>query len=285
MPLPNLADATLKQESLSGSKQMVKRVKFAESRVKGLNRFPGKVCTSFSGFVDGDLININPAYRIVIFARLGGSSEVQCITSILQEETTLRVTSDWEPFIPTGVTAFFEGVVQSVSSLGGRPTSLVNRFTTRRIWRGTSPIELTINLKFESISDTFKNVVKPVMQLMQITSPALTGVPGKANLLTPPGPNAFRRAFSVGEIEEQNIKGDIPIGDTISIRIGTFLNFNSVIIKEVVPVFDNRLSPDGYPISAKVAVIFQTYEVLTKSDIENTLFKPESSIEKSNLKI
>lgn len=277
MGLLDVGDAALKQKQLRSSKKMIKQVRYVESsRVSGLNRIIGNNCTDFSGFIDGDLTNINPAYRVVIVAKLGGGVERQCITSILQEDTTLRITSDWEPFIPTGVSSAVQSVFQGLGALAGKQVSLVNRFTTRRIWRGTSPIELTMNLKFESISDTFKNVVKPTMQLMQIASPSLEGKIGLFGLLTPPGPNAFRRTSS---LIDESVKTDIQAGDVISIHIGTFLKFDSVIIKEVVPVFDNRLSPDGYPISSKVAVVFQTYEVLTKSDIKDKLFQQKPTKE------
>jgi hypothetical protein len=59
------------------------------------------------------------------------------------------------------------------------------------------------------------------------------------------------------------------IVNNISLYIGQFMYFPSVVVTDVSPTFDVVLSPDGKPMRATVNVGFRTFYVPTENDIEN----------------
>ena len=67
--------------------------------------------------------------------------------------------------------------------------------------------------------------------------------------------------------------GEFGSGDNVTIYIGSYLVFEKVVIKEVNPVFDTRVTREGWPISAEVSVVFETYEILTKEVLLDKVFQ------------
>jgi hypothetical protein len=208
----------------------------------------------------------------------------------MQDKTSFRVTGEWEPFIPNVV----QGVLNQVSQMLFKQ-ALISRYTSRRIWKGTSPISITLNLSFNSINDTYNNVVEPVLRLLQMASPSEAGALSKyLPVLTPPGPSPFQTddpsqsstAPSTGGIlgavasdvqKAVNAVNQQPVvqaarnwlnaGDNIYIAIGSYLFFSNVIVKEVQPTFDTAIDINGYPIRSTVSVTFETYEIPTKETL------------------
>ncbi len=207
------------------------------------------------------------------------------VVAVMQDKVTFRATSEWEPFLPLGaITNTVNSIAQFTS---GR--ALLSRFMTRRIWKGTSPVEVVLNLIFESINDTFTNVVAPCKALLKMALPSdlgninLLGV--NIPLVAPPGPSPFatdtQESFTNetgNTADEKTAQGIRSLqsavkagGDQITIKIGNYLQFNSVIIRDVQPVFDSKLSVDGWPMRAEVSVTFETYEILTKETLDKSL--------------
>lgn len=56
--------------------------------------------------------------------------------------------------------------------------------------------------------------------------------------------------------------------NNISLSLGTFMYFPSVVVTDVSPTFDVILSPDGKPLRASVNVGFRTFYIPTENDIE-----------------
>jgi len=208
-----------------------------------------------SGAISNDGTAIPSAYLIKVSSQDLGHT----VTAVLQQEVSLRTSSEWETFIPFGDIA---SNVNSLVQLAVK-TSLQTRLTTRRIWKGTSPIEISLTFKFESIDNTYRNVVLPCEALMMMASPY--SLPGPLPFLAPPGPSPFKTtsAFVSKQIQEH-----IGKGDNTNIRLGDFLEFNSVIIKDVNPVFSARMDVNGLPISATCTIVFQSYEIMTRSAIQ-----------------
>lgn len=204
-----------------------------------LNRYP-------------DGTNIPDAYRVLIesksLARTGS-----LIAGSLQEKLVLRITSDWEPIINKQVSNLVESILQAST---GR--SAASEITSRRIWRGTTPLKLDILLKFEAVVDAYREVTEPARKLQQLAAPTkgdnvLRG-DVKIPLLEPPGPSPFRE---IGRDSEQ-----------INIRIGPKWFFSNVILREVAVEYSTEVTPDGDPISAEARLEFETYEIITKEKIK-----------------
>jgi hypothetical protein len=140
--------------------------------------------------------------------------------------------------------------------------SMVTRFTSRRIWKGTKPIEFPLRLTFEYISGTnaYQNVKGAVDCLMNMALPVESGNFGafgfdtgiQCPLLSPPGPSPFNKEAG---------------GDRIKLWIGDHIFFDNVIVHSVDVEYDSRLDRAGYSIRAEVNFVVQTYEIMTKQSM------------------
>jgi hypothetical protein len=217
--------------------------------------------------------------------KIASSSLQVLVIAVMQEKFKFNVTSEWEPFIPfgEGIGGFANELFQGVT---GR--SLVTRFSSRRIWKGTTPIKFLFNLKFEAIGELehgklgsgFRQVVAPVMALSQMVLPS--GGPtinvgglfsGQIPLLVPPGPDPFRDKDKVATA----IKGFRGLGlktnqgEYISATVGNRFVFNNLIVHSAQAEFDSRLDREGFPISAEVALELETYEIYTKQALSDSV--------------
>jgi hypothetical protein len=185
------------------------------------------------------------------------------LTAWLQEKFVFNVSSDWTDIAKIeGLTGVVSDAFQAVTQ-----KSLMSTINTRRKWRGSSPVSLTMKLKFEAFENVRDEVIKPCQYLQALTLPSGGNQDFLANeqlFLTPPGPNPFYFPVKEGVPEAVKGKGIFGPGQQISISIGGgFVNFRSVIVTSVEVTFESRMTADG-PVGAEVVVNFQTYEMLTK---------------------
>lgn len=215
------------------------------------------------GWINPDISDIPNAYKVIV-----SSSALQTVVvGLLQEESTFQITSEWGSFIPV---AGLQNDINSVSQFfSGRV--LMTQALTRRIWKGTSPITISVNLTFESIVDTWSNVGLPIRALGQMILPGVMGVDvgkHKVPLLSAPGPSPFHSPELKKTLKATGMSytpSGLLSGDRIHLKIGKFLSFPEVIVKRIVPTYANRFDSNGQPISAKCTVEFETYEIITKS--------------------
>jgi len=203
-------------------------------------------------------------YQVYVLAidLQSGEKLVECY-GILQEEVNLATETNWQPWMPSRFQA--EAYQQTIAQQFG--WSLINRWTTRRVWMGTDPLIMRLKLRFEADENARDEVVQPCIGLKKLASPRegprIKGKSLKIPVLYPPGPNPVLRGGVAGW----------GAGEKVSIQIGlgmkSFLYFDSVIIKRVEVTYANRFGPDGYPISATANIDFQSYQVLTKKDIDS----------------
>jgi hypothetical protein len=224
------------------------------------------------------------------------------VISPIQEPLQMRVESRWEPFVPTSLLNAGNVMVQLITA---SRRSLITKATSRRLWQGSSPLTLSLNLRFEAVDDPFMEVVEPVRYLQSIALPSdpsggqgldlisLTGammdlnisgamdVISKAPFLSPPGPTPFTLEGILNIKKSNEIASGTEIieglkgGDKILVEVGRFLSFYNVVVKEVTPTFAERFTSDGYPISATVNIIFETYEMMTVESLEKTYTQKE----------
>jgi len=224
--------------------------------------------------------NVPEAQLITISAFSEQSSAFGTITGTLQDKFSLNVTSNWESFIPA-IASIWDTLSQA--TIG---ESFYNPITSRRIWKGTSPLKLTVELYFISITDTQIEVINPCLVLQRMCLPSIgTDIPlpnlpflngNSLRLLNPPGPSPFHI--------DQNGNQTDGKGDQITIDIGGIFKFNSVILKDVTVEYDNKMDVNGLPISAKARIEFETYEILTKERMNSVTYPfPSSTIDGSTM--
>jgi uncharacterized membrane protein YgcG len=239
-----------------------------------------------SGVPDSALNGVSPQYIVAITANLGTPvinqatgalgwnpntiSNEFTVYAFLQEKITLRAASTWEGVtedIP-GATSLLKAADTVSQALAGRST--ISTWSTRRKWAGSEPIGIHMKLKFESFSDPYREVILPCVCLQGLTLPR--GGILNAMFMIPPGPNPFDFSNKGGTPTERN--------EDIALSIGSFLNFDSVIIKNVSVTYENRMSSNG-PIGAEVEIDIETYQMLTREDLFKSINSGTTSM--SNL--
>lgn len=178
------------------------------------------------------------------------------IYALLNKPFSMSTSSEWQSFIPAPPAAI-ETAFQAVSQAFGNYSSLFSQYTSRRIWRGTSALRLSLDLYFYAVNDAYNEVLEPCMRLQRLSLPTykLGSANSTVQLLTPPGPDPF------------TFNSQTPGGELISISIGSLITFSTVIVKEVVITFDQKYDINGYPMSANAFITFETFQLLTKEDL------------------
>lgn len=210
----------------------------------------------------------------------------------LQEAISLRVESRWEPFIPADLLSRANIFVQAATGMFGERRSLVTRATSRRIWQGSTPVTMSLRLKFEAIKDTYREVVLPGRMLQSMALPSDPsagytkgqGIVGNLKALAslalkPPGPNPFslddvltgKKSFPT--MNESEVIDSSKSGDFIMIEIGRFLTFFNVIIRESEVSYKTKFAEGGDPVEAEANVIFETYEMMTMESLKDSYDK------------
>lgn len=231
---------------------------------------------------------IPEAYKVRITSislpEVTGAESVE-VVAVIQENMNMKVESAWEPVMNV---ASMAGLANQMVQFATK-MSLVTKHSSRRIWRGSSPITLSLPLKFQAYSDPRREVVEPCISLQKMALPSQAkneNIP----FLAPPGPSPFAlsgtestkapRRLNILQrgvvkalalppgVGEKDVEDFLRKGEQISVNIGRFMTFKSVIVKEAEVVWGNKYSDSGYPVSAEVMLTFETYEMLTKQDLD-----------------
>jgi len=191
-------------------------------------------------------------YRIVVMTTEPGMPKI-CAIARLQEKIEMRISSEWQSFLPTITNPLIRALVQTAfdTTEGASPTLAM---MTQRVWIATKPISMRVKMLFAEDVSAEDEVVTMCKNLQMLASPGKHG-----QVLTAPGPSPSwgRKEDTVGNIG----------GGSITIKVGTFLTFVNVIIDDLNVSYHTRMSVTGKPIFAEVDLMFSTYEVITKDQI------------------
>jgi hypothetical protein len=249
--------------------------------------------TEYGYTADGGAIS--PEYLVRITSYRGWCT----VVGVLQEDIVTKVESRWEPFIPTSLLAVGNILIQAITR--GKK-SAITKATSRRLWMGSTPMTLSLNLKFQAVEDPSREVVQPCMILQSIAAPSepsqgitlgelqgATNVEGalqalsKIPVLGPPGPSPFNLEGilnlqkSHNELSPSEIKEGLKGGDLIEIQVGRLLFFRNVILNSVQVSHHVKMTPQGDTISADVNLIFETYEMVTVESLKEIYNKSAMS--------
>lgn len=215
-----------------------------------------------------DLTSIPKEYKIEIIS----NRLKTVIHGLMPDNFSFKIGSEWVPFLPaTGQL----GIVNQLSQLL-TGTQMTTALQSRRIWKGTSPININLVLKFQSITNTLENVIYPIYTLLALASPEESD--GVVPWLQPPGPGPFDTDVPTNPYMASVVAGakevakGLTSGEKISLNIGTRLRFPSVIIKEVTPTFEGKIDSSGWFTEASVSINFETYEIITKNKLNQVFF-------------
>jgi hypothetical protein len=252
--------------------------------------------TEYGYIPDGE--GVSPEYLVRITSYRGWCT----VVGVLQEDIVTKVESRWEPFIPTTLLNIGNILTQAVTR--GKK-SIITKATSRRLWQGSTPMTLSLNLKFQAVNDPSREVVQPCMILQSIAAPSepanatslaevftaaenldLKGVGdavSKLPFLSPPGPTPFNLEGilnlqkSHNELSPSEIKEELKGGDLIEIQIGRLMFFRNVILSSVQVAHHVKMTSQGDVISADVNLIFETYEMITVESLKEIYNKSTMS--------
>lgn len=198
---------------------------------------------------------------------------VVTIRASLQEKISTRTEATWSP-LTAGAFAqkIFGGLMQYITE-----RSLVSQYASRRIWTGSTPLDFTLNLKFEAVKDTGKEVLRPIVELQRMSLP-FSGVDDATGsvrrflakaFLYPPGPDPFA-GVRIGEIREYftEYKHTPDYYEDITVNIGRIMEIKRSVVKDVMIQQSPKFDRWGRPVEAIATVHFQTFEIVTKEDID-----------------
>lgn len=190
----------------------------------------------------------------VVRIKQAGGGQVK---GYVPETFQMAVTSQFNQPFGQGISNSTVGNASKMLGLG----ALTSQSMTAQVWEGTQPIELTLEMEFVAESNPQTEVLEPIKELMKMAMPS-KGAGGF--LLDPPGPKYSDivdwKAFEAKKGEGKSAK-------QITVQIGNFLLFDSVVIESVNSTFHSMMHSSGIPLRATVAVTFKTFFVQLSDDI------------------
>jgi hypothetical protein len=177
------------------------------------------------------------------------------IVANMPEEISLAAHSNWQPLFPNSTLAGLVGQVSSgmLGTMAARGLQLSGgnalvQELTWQVWESTDPLEFSINLLFDAVTDAKKEVLIPMVTLESLVLPY-----GANGILFPPGPAIV------------SAKSGSP-GYTC-LYLGNFAVFAPIIITSVANTFDVRLDTNGIPIAGRSEVSIRTGFTFGRTDL------------------
>jgi hypothetical protein len=220
------------------------------------------------------IIITRPAYMMALATDTGVSStgvvrnrKIE-IVAPLQDDIATRFEAHWAPLSAARVvTGVADEITQALTSLFGSSRTLMTKWMTRRVWTSTSPLDFTLNLKFQAVYNTMKEVVQPCRELQRLIlpyTPSDGGIINELGFLAPPGPR-----FITTSIKDWGKKVE---GEVVDIHIGKYYFIKKCIVVDVSSKTPPRFEKGGNPIGAEMSIHFQTYEIVTKDTLDTDVY-------------
>jgi hypothetical protein len=147
---------------------------------------------------------------------------------------------------------------------------------SRKIWQGSEPLRLTLNLKFLATGGNeeflgadkagFIEVYQPTCQLMSLIYPGgvSSGEVDEAGEkiyahFVPPGPSAFH-AFRGDDSQNGQVGRNGIVGHPVDVQVGNFILFQNCFVTSCSVEYSPLLDPSGYPMSATASLTVESYE-------------------------
>lgn len=179
---------------------------------------------------------------------------------ILENDISLGISNDFQPLLSGNV----GGVMSFLSSLSGGAVSAGFRQQGFQIWRGTSPIELKLSVSLHMVTSGRLDVVKPAENLMAYSVPDLNE---NGWGLTPPGASVLA---ILGEETAQDLGDNYNVSSGkgwVSVTVGSYIQLDKCIIKNVIPTYSLQEDSEGYPISCKLDIDISTLDIANSAMI------------------
>ncbi len=194
-----------------------------------------------------------------------GTSNVFPLRANLPERFHLQMSSDWSaPFAETSLADLAgqgidkvtgrsgsSAVLNGLSQLTGTSTRIQDQFI--QVWQSSSALSFNVDLVFYAQESTEKEIRQRHLAMLKLVAP--TSVSG---VLSGPGPK---------------IVGGLTSGRKISVNIGQYLYFDSVIVRDVSTDVVTLMDENGIPIGMTFNVAFETWNSCVTTDDLDKIFR------------
>lgn len=236
--------------------------------VGGMSEIPSATAINIAN-VGGisNLINSNGNYKVVINKNANSSSGPVSVECVIPETVATAFASKFsQPFGQLGQDSKINTAAKILSG-----TSLTSQLMTAQVWEGSDPVDMSLEVVFLAESDPIREVLEPIKQLLGLVLPA-----GKGGVMTPPGPvwssDLISQAQDSSLAQQAGVPSAGSVPGTISLTIGNYLYFESVVITNVNVVWHSVIHSSGIPIRADVTIQFITYYIPVVEDL-STIFR------------
>lgn len=218
------------------------------------------------------------------------------ITGNLPEQVQYGISSRWEAPLSGFNSATWNGIMQLVSNSGlwekmgangENFSSGINRVTTVKIWGGTDPFRISINIPVVDdnqycncfSSNTVTNLTECLEFLGSLCLPKRSGEYGF--YVPPPSPLEFKLKWSGGKTINFN-----PTQGRITLQLGGIFMLDNCVLESVTVSYPNtkaliRKNDGGstrlVPLLANVGMTFSSIEALTSETYSKMLWVKEQS--------
>lgn len=240
------------------------------------------------------------AYKAIIAC----SEQNIYVDAWLPETVGVDVAANYEAPFAQGIGAINDKIGAFAQFIG---MNLTTQAMTAQIWQGGSFINFQLPFIFQAETSAELEVMKPIKDLLRLAMPkdpsqgGILEAPGPHIDIKKLGQNGgeqvvdlatggIKRMFNTASetINKNGLLGAASaakdsaneiarkmssalvnsVVNNISLTLGQFMYFPSIVVTDVSPTFDVMLSPDGKPMRATVNVGFRTFYIPTENDIE-----------------
>lgn len=253
--------------------------------------------------------NTDYMVRIVMSETTSSKTPAVIVHAPMPAEFMFDSTSTYQAPFAQGL--FGNGALASLARVGG--LALTSQALTAQIWQGSNETQLGVELEFQAESDPLTEVRDPILALLKLATPSMA--PGSGMLLSP-GPQlnlelAGQIASEAASQLKQTVIGAVSIftdpsnsttdgsskpttaikngglgqgkawkdkiRNVITIQIGNYAYFDSVVITDVQKTYTSQIDPiSGWPMHARVSVKFKPLFLLLQDDLDD-IFGPRKA--------
>jgi hypothetical protein len=189
------------------------------------------------------------AYKKVTISKYGSGNKGESVTGsipmILEEDVTLNLESNFEPYTQGFDSKIVNALGSASRDIFGWGFSGSFEATGFQVWKSTAPISLNLPFTFHvgiaGLNDAYLEVYRPMIELCKLPLPTASLL---GNMI-PPGPSP---------VALLNGRSGTQFGNILSLRIANILSISNVVVKRAEPTWSNEFDNKGYPIWGKVSL-------------------------------
>jgi len=215
------------------------------------------------------LINVDPAY----LTRLYSKDKKIDFSGYLPADIAISIGGGWSESLDGSLTRFLPSAIGNTLDTAGQLLGVSSRTQalTAKTWDSPSHLSLSLPITLDAYSDTVAEVMKPMLELLKLCAPDMSGGfmqspgPTPAKALVEAAKNSATSGISeTGEALTKMLKGQI-----LTVTVGKFFKMTPVVVEQASAQIKGLMEVGtGNPIRVVVTLEVSSYFAVTKDDLE-----------------